>query len=208
MTASHAPDVIDKLAGLAPGHPLQAVRAQRAQARDQSQESYRALFEPASTPAGDFTLAERFAVATFVAALHGPGPAVDFYAGGLAGHSAAQALVDALVGEAALGAASGPYGHFPAGPLSAEDAPGPVYRVGDAARAVLGDRLAAALVHAHLLLFHPRDASAPDLAALLDAGWSPPDIVTLSQLVAFLGYQIRAAAGLQALASSPRAIQS
>jgi uncharacterized protein YciW len=40
----------------------------------------------------------------------------------------------------------------------------------------------------------------PALRALLDAGWSTTDIVTLSQLVAFLSFQIRVAAGLRALA--------
>jgi len=208
MTATHAPDVIDQFAGLVLGHLLGSIRAQRPQARLQSQESYRALFEPASPLASDFALAERFAVATFVAALHGPGPAVDFYASGLARHGGAPALADALAAQAADGAAFGPYGRFPAGPLSAEDAPGPIYRVSDAGRAVLGARLSAALIHAHLLLFHPRDASARDLAALLDTGWSPTDIVTLSQLVAFLAYQLRAAAGLKALASSQGGAQS
>ena len=42
----------------------------------------------------------------------------------------------------------------------------------------------------------------PELQALLDAGWSNDDIVTLSQLVAFLAFQIRAAAGLRILAQT------
>jgi uncharacterized protein YciW len=37
---------------------------------------------------------------------------------------------------------------------------------------------------------------------LLDAGWSNAGIVTLSQLVAFLAFQIRAAAGLRTLSRS------
>jgi len=37
---------------------------------------------------------------------------------------------------------------------------------------------------------------------LHNAGWSTNDIVTLSQLVAFLAFQIRAVAGLRALASA------
>ena len=40
------------------------------------------------------------------------------------------------------------------------------------------------------------------LQALLDAGWSTPEIVTLSQLVAFLTFQIRVAAGLRTLAAA------
>ena len=35
--------------------------------------------------------------------------------------------------------------------------------------------------------------------ALLDAGWSVADIVTLSQLVSFLAFQLRVVAGLQVL---------
>jgi uncharacterized protein YciW len=37
------------------------------------------------------------------------------------------------------------------------------------------------------------------MQALLDSGWSTNAIVTLSQLVAFLSFQIRAAAGLRVL---------
>jgi CMD domain protein len=67
---------------------------------------------------------------------------------------------------------------------------------------VLGARLAAALEHVHLLVFHPRDASPADMQRLLDAGWSSTAIVTLSQLVAFLSFQIRTIAGLRTLGAS------
>ncbi len=97
----------------------------------------------------------------------------------------------------------GPYGGYPAGPLSREDKPGPLYRAAAAARDRLGLRLSAGLEHAHMLVFHPRDAAAPDLQVLLDAGFSTTDIVTLSQLVAFLAFQIRLVAGLRALAAVP-----
>ena len=60
-------------------------------------------------------------------------------------------------------------------------------------------RLAAALDHAHMLLFHPRDAAPEWLQRLVDAGWTTPAIVTLSQLVAFLSFQIRVVAGLRAM---------
>ncbi len=46
------------------------------------------------------------------------------------------------------------------------------------------------------------------MQALLDAGWSATDIVTLSQLVAFLSFQIRVVAGLRALAAGPRTSRS
>jgi CMD domain protein len=66
----------------------------------------------------------------------------------------------------------------------------------------LGARLTTALDHAHLLIFHPRDAAPASLQALLDAGWSTTDIVTLSQIIAFLSFQIRVAAGLRVLATA------
>ena len=66
----------------------------------------------------------------------------------------------------------------------------------------LGPRLAAAFEHTHMLVFHPRDAAPAYLQALIDAGWSTTGIVTLSQLVAFLSYQIRVAAGLRVLATA------
>jgi uncharacterized protein YciW len=53
-----------------------------------------------------------------------------------------------------------------------------------------------------MLVFHPRDADAASLQSLLDAGWSNTGIVTLSQLVAFLAFQIRTAAGLRTLAQT------
>jgi CMD domain protein len=97
----------------------------------------------------------------------------------------------------------GPYGKYPAGPLSREDTAGPVYRVGAASRQALGPRLAAAFEHTHMLVFHPRDAAPTSLQALLDAGWSTTDIVTLSQIVAFLSFQIRVVIGLRTLAGRP-----
>src|SRR5499426_921279 len=72
-----------------------------------------------------------------------------------------------------------------------------------AIRNALGPRLAAALEHTHMLVFHPRDAAPASLQALLDAGWSTTDIVTLSQIVAFLSFQIRVVIGLRTLAGRP-----
>ena len=53
-----------------------------------------------------------------------------------------------------------------------------------------------------MLVLHPRDATPVHLQALLDAGWTTADVVTLSQLVAFLSYQVRVAAGLRTLAAT------
>ncbi|WP_432731433.1 CMD domain protein [Variovorax sp. W6] len=202
-TARAVPDVIDRLAGIEPGSHLDRIRAHREQARTHAQQSYLALFAPAPPVFGHFEIADRLAVAAFVAGLHGQVDVARFYADALAEQGARAGVSEAVAAETKLGAAQGPYGRYPAGPLSAEDASGPSYAVSAAGREVLGERLSAALEHAHLLVFHPRDSSAAALRLLLDAGWSSTEIVTLSQLVAFLAFQIRVVAGLRALAQRP-----
>ena len=189
-------DIIDLLAGIAPGSSLDAIRERRLQARENAQKSYLALFEPADF--GSFAAAERYAVAAFVAGIHGEASVASFYLAKLD----QPALVEALKAEITQARTSGPYGAFPPGPLSVEDTTGLIYRVAGDRKTVLGARLAAALEHAHLLVFRPRDAAAGDLKALLDAGWPTTGIVTLSQLVAFLSFQVRAVAGLRALGAS------
>ena len=77
-----------------------------------------------------------------------------------------------------------------------------IYRVSAEHRPVLGARLVAALEHAHLLVFRPRDAASSDMNALLAAGWSNTGIVTFSQLVAFLSFQVRVVSGLRTLAAA------
>jgi len=201
--ASAVPDVIDRLVGIEPGSHLDRIRAHREQARTHAQQSYLALFAPTPPVFGNFEIADRFAVAAFVAGLHGHADVARFYADALVAQGARAGVADAIAIEVQRGAAQGPYGRYPAGPLSVEDASGPSYAVSDARRAVLGERLSAALAHAHLLVFHPRDASAAALQSLLDAGWTSTEIVTLSQLVAFLAFQIRVVAGLRALAQRP-----
>ena len=194
-------DVIDALVGIAPGSSLDAIRARRPEARTHAQATYRALFAPETV--GNVTAPERFAVGVFVAGLHGATAVAAAYAARLADEGAAAALregVDAAVKEART---HGPYGSYTPGPLSREDAPGPVYRMQAATRRVVGPRLVAAFEHTHMLVFHPRDAAPAALQALLDAGWTTTDIVTLSQIVAFLSFQIRVVAGLRTLAGRP-----
>lgn len=192
-------DIIDELVGIAPGSHLDAVRSLRPEARDNAQKSYGALFEPDDPR--DITLEERFAVATFVAGLHRQQEVSRFYAAHLRPLAGTDYLA-AIDDEIALGTGEGPYGRFPTGPLSSEDSAGATYRTSDGAHKVLGPRLAGAFEHAHLLVFHPRDASPAALQRLLDAGWSTDGIVTLSQLVSFLAFQIRVIAGLRALAKN------
>lgn len=191
-------DVIDTLAGVAPGSRLDAIRALRAEARKHAQLSYVALLEPADP--GGVTTTERFAVAAFVAGLHGRPETGDFYRAGLATSGAPAALREAVAAAAAAGATTGPYGSYPKGPLTVEDAAGPAYKIDSATAAALGPRLSAAFEHVHMLVFHPRDATASSLQSLLGAGWSTTEIVTLSQLVSFLAFQIRVVAGLRTLA--------
>ncbi|MBK1657350.1 CMD domain protein [Paracraurococcus ruber] len=191
-------DLIDQLVGVAPGSALDAIRARRAVARAQSVESYRVLFTPAAP--GEVSIAERFAVGAYVAGLHGPSPTAEHYMAEL--QAQAPALADAVAQAIAATAGTGPYGSFPAGPLSAEDAPGAEAALSPALAEALGPRLTAALAHAHFLLFHPRDAAPERFAPLLAAGWSTTGIVTLSQIVSFLAYQIRVVAGLRVLAGN------
>ncbi|NQW54109.1 MAG: CMD domain protein [Rhodospirillales bacterium] len=188
-------DVIDSLVCIPPGSRLDAIRAQRSEARKHAQASYASLFEPKDL--AGVSADERHAIAAFVTGLHGEPKTDGFYVAKLPA-----GLRPAVATEVAAAKTTGPYGRFPKGPLSAEDTPGPSWKASDAGRAALGPRLSAAFEHTHMLVFHPRDAAAPSLQSLLDAGWSTTDIVTISQLVSFLSYQIRVVAGLGVLAST------
>lgn len=192
-------DVIDLLAGFRPKSPLDAIRAARPDARAHAQRSFTALFEP-DVP-DEVSLAERYGVAAFVAGLHRDPATTAFYGTHLATH--APDLTDVVAEEIASGLSKGPYGTYPDGPLTTEGTIGPLYRVAPVNRKTLGQRLTVAFEHAHLLVFHPRDATPQLLRSLLEAGWTTDGIVTLSQLVAFLAFQIRAVQGLRTLAAAP-----
>ncbi|MFE9201287.1 CMD domain protein [Micromonospora sp. NPDC007230] len=196
-------DVIDHLAGIEPGSHLDEIRHRRPEARTNAQASYEALFSPRLP--GDVSTTERLAVAAFVTGLHQDAPTADFYATRLAEHTPGLAAV--IANEIDAARTSGPYGAYPApGPHAAESVAGPVYQAVD--REGLDVRLAAALEHAHLLVFRPREASREALQALLDAGWSTTDVVTLSQLIAFLSFQVRVVTGLRLLAAPRKGPQS
>lgn len=60
-------------------------------------------------------------------------------------------------------------------------------------------RLAAILVFTGKLILKPIEGDKAAALALQSAGLSTPDIITLAQLIAFLSYQIRLVAGLQAM---------
>ena len=199
MSVQDTPDILDLLVGIVPGSALDALRRERPQTRDNVQATNAALFEaPDET---GVTRSERLAVASFVALLHGGVPAAAHYLDLLEAQPDGAKLAAAVRQQAELAAGHGPYGAYPPGPLSREDVAGPVFAVEGPDRAALGERLSAALAHVHLLVLHPRDAAGSDLAALQKAGWSTAAIVTLSQLVAYLSFQIRAAHGLRVLAA-------
>jgi CMD domain protein len=108
-----------------------------------------------------------------------------------------------VLAEASAAATPGPFGSYAEAGLQDESTDGRRYEPGIVARDALGERLAAALAHAHLLTSRPREADASALTRLLEAGWSVDGIVTLSQLVSFLAFQQRVAAGLRVLAATP-----
>src|SRR5262245_64486856 len=87
-------DVIDALVGITPGSPLDAIRARRPEARAHAQATYRALFAPDKP--GSVAAPERFAVAVFVASLHGATAIAARYAERLTESGASTALKDAV----------------------------------------------------------------------------------------------------------------
>ena len=60
-------------------------------------------------------------------------------------------------------------------------------------------RLAAILRHVDLVTQSPKDATRDDIDALRRAGLAEADIVRLAELIAFINFQIRVAAGLRLL---------
>jgi uncharacterized protein YciW len=58
-------------------------------------------------------------------------------------------------------------------------------------------RLKALIRHVDLVAHAPKDATRHDIELLREAGIAEPDIVRLAELIAFVSYQIRVAAGLR-----------
>ncbi|WP_081864160.1 CMD domain protein [Mycetocola saprophilus] len=192
-------DLIDHLVGIAPGSPVDLVRSRRPEARANAQASYDALLEPAEP--GAVSAVDRFALAAFVTAISAEPATAGFYREYLSElDTHVGARIESL---AAAAAATGPFGHYPSAALASENTDGLRFEVPEADRAALGAPLAAALEHAHLLVFRPREASAAALQKLLDAGWDETSIVVISQLIAFLSFQLRLVAGLRLLAQDP-----
>lgn len=160
------PDVIDQIAGIAPGSRLAELRASKPQIAQYAESSYRVLLEP-DDPAG-VSLAERALIALRVAHLTPSEAAAAWYRERLRERGAEAAKIAA-----------------------AEDA---------GERTIFTPREAAVLRHADILTREPGDATADDLAALREAGLNPRDIVTISQLIAFVSFQVRILVGLRQFA--------
>lgn len=187
------PDVIEQISGASP-----AVAARRRPVtRDQSQASYDALFSPVDDSA--LAVADRWLLAAFATRLTAADETAEHYAA--RAREVAPERAAFVIAEAAAHAAAGPYGVYAEPGLQGENADGPRYAPGDDARTALGDTLAAGLAHVHLLTYRLRETDAASHDALLDAGWSIDGIVTLSQLIAFLAFQQRVAAGLRVLSA-------
>ncbi len=69
--------------------------------------------------------------------------------------------------------------------------------------AALDPKLVAALAHADLLTRSPRDASPEAIDALTSAGFSVRDIISLSQLIAFVSYEVRLLSMMRILSEEP-----
>lgn len=83
--------------------------------------------------------------------------------------------------------------------LDATDTPSDVRALADLAQAPDGGDtwLAAVVAHADLLATAPQDSTKATIEALGQAGVADADIVRLTQLIGFVTYQVRFAAGLR-----------
>ncbi len=64
------------------------------------------------------------------------------------------------------------------------------------------NRAKAILRHTDLVSINPKQAAGSDIAVLKSAGISEPDIVRLSELIAFVSYQVRVVRGLRLMAEA------
>ncbi|MCC8395370.1 hypothetical protein LJ656_22535 [Paraburkholderia sp. MMS20-SJTR3] len=159
-----------RLAGIAPAGAVAALRAARADATRYTQGSFDALFDARAT---GLSLAERLAAASYAAGLSAAPEAARAYRERLlASGSSADGAIAALDRFVADGVTH----------ANAADT-----------------RLGAILTHTHALATLSPSADRSALLRLKQAGLSTPDIVALSQLVAFVTYQVRLAAALRAL---------
>lgn len=176
-------DIIDLLAETPAD--LAELRRRRPEAVENAQRSFAALFEPTNPALIEaLPVSTRYAVAAFVAGISGAQRAAEFYADLLADED--EALVAVVEDAVRAGVSAGPY------------AGGDFVTFGD-------DALAAAFDFAHLLTFHPKDASPAAIGHLQTAGYSEDAIVSLGQLISFVAFQLRVVHGVQVLAGGAAA---
>ena len=176
-------DIIDLLAET-PAN-LAELRGRRPEAVENAQRSFAALFEPANPALIEaLPVSTRYAVAAFVAGISGAQRAAEFYADLLADED--EALVAVVEDAVRAGVSAGPY------------AGGDFVTFGEG-------QLAAAFDFAHLLTFHPKDASPAAIGHLQTAGYSEDAIVSLGQLISFVAFQLRVVHGVQVLAGGAAA---
>lgn len=187
-------DVIDEISGASPS----VAARRRSVTREQSQASFDALFSPLDD--SHLKLGDRWLLAAFATRLTVADSTADFYAAGA--RDAAPGLAERVLAEAAAQSTAGPYGVYAEQGLQGENVEGPRYAQSVDVRAAVGEKLAAGLAHVHLVTYRLRETDGASHDALLDAGWSIEGIVTLSQLIAFLAFQQRVAAGLRVLSAT------
>ena len=165
---------------------LVELRQRRPQAVTNAEASFQALFEHSFLVA-DFPLAHRYAVAAFVAGISRAPQPVAFYSDLLVDED--ESLVSVVDEAVRRGLSTGPY------------------RGGDFV--VFGEgRLPAAFDFAHLLTFHPKDASPAVIGHLQQTGYTDDAIVSLAQLISFMAFQLRVVHGLQVLAGDGNRVDS
>ncbi|MFC5928853.1 CMD domain protein [Cryobacterium melibiosiphilum] len=197
------PDVLDRALGVGAGDRLDRLRRARPETRSNVQLSYQSIFEPEFP--GALSVAERFAVAVVVARLHGDTPVTAHYERLFAAVEPRAEVIATLHDVSDYGRTTGPFGQYRESRLGAESTEGLRLTIAADDRQVLGDELTALLEYAHLLVFRPRESGPDELQKLVDVGWTAGEIVAVSQLVAFLSFQIRLAVGLAVLRSTWKA---
>lgn len=176
-------DIIDLLAETPAD--LAELRRRRPEAVENAQRSFAALFEPTNPALIEaLPVSTRYAVAAFVAGISGAQRAAEFYADLLADED--EALVAVVEDAVRAGVSTGPY------------AGGDFVTFGEG-------QLAAAFDFAHLLTFHPKDASPAAIGHLQTAGYTEDAIVSLGQLISFVAFQLRVVHGVQVLAGGAAA---
>jgi CMD domain protein len=172
-------DVIEHAAGLAEGDKLQRLRRRRGSVVDHAQATLLALVDP--DDAGNLSLIERAALAFRVAVVNEEQELTAWYRHRLVQVGAPAALIDAVRER----------------PLATGQ---PVAGAGAADHPVPG-RLAVMLDHVDRVTVEPGEVGPEHIATLEAVGLGEPEIVTVSQIAAFVSYQARVTTGLREIAA-------